>query len=169
MAETSDMGAMGPRTSEHDKLIPFEGVFATVVKLWMGQGEPMQSTGTMVNDWVLDGRYLRQTYTGDPMLGTADAFLGNGYWGFDPTAKVYQGFWIDNASSTMQFETGTVDASGKVWTMNSRLINPQTGEAMTKRSVITLVDDDHHLMESYFADGSGAEFKAMEVSYTRRP
>lgn len=160
--------AMGPRTAEHDKLNPFEGEFLTEVKLWMGQEAPMISTGTMVNEWILDGRYLKQDFQGDPMPGTDMAFTGTGYWGYDPTAQQYQGFWIDNASNTMQMETGTVDASGKVWTMASELINPQTGDRMTKRTVITLVDKDHHRMESYFADGSGKEFKTMEISYTRK-
>lgn len=171
MSETETPAAdAGPRTAEHDKLNPFEGEFGTEVKLWMGQEEPMISTGTMVNDWVLGGRYLRQTFKGDPIEveGEFGAFEGAGYWGYDPSGGVYQGFWIDNASSTMQMETGTVDASGKVWTMTSELINPQNGEAMTKRTVITLIDDDHHRMESYFADGSGNEFKTMEINYVRK-
>lgn len=40
------------------------------------------------------------------------------------------------------------------------------GEATTKRSVITLVDDDHHHMEMFFTKGD-QEFMGMDVQYTR--
>ncbi|NNF51325.1 MAG: DUF1579 domain-containing protein [Gammaproteobacteria bacterium] len=159
---------MGPRTSEHDKLNPFEGTFSTVVKLWMGPGEPMTSTGTMVNDWVLGGRYLRQAFTGDPVDGPYQPFEGIGFWGYSGTSKKYQGYWIDNASTWMQLETGSVDASGKIWTMKSRFPNPADGKPMNKRSVITLHDNDHHLMESFFTVEGGEEVKSMEISYTRK-
>lgn len=158
---------MGPRSAEHDKLNPFEGTFSAVVKLWMGAGEPMLSTGTMVNKWVLGGRYLQQTYAGDPVDGSHDAFAGTGFWGYDATLAVYQGFWVDNASSAMQMETGTVDKTGRVWTMQGSMLKPQTREPLTKRTVITLQDHDHQLVESFFAYGGGDEIKAIEIRYTR--
>lgn len=161
---------MNQPTDEHKKLIPFEGTFKTEVRLWMGSDEPMISTGTMVNDWVLDGHYLRQTFKGDPVEieGQFGAFNGIGFWGFDQASGLYQGFWIDNASTTMQTETGSVDASGKVWEMRSTMLNPATRQPMDKRTVITLEDNDHHRMESYFSDESGKEFKSMEIRYERR-
>ena len=39
--------------------------------------------------------------------------------------------------------------AGKEWTMRSELIHPEGG-TMSKRTVITLEDDDHHSMESFF-------------------
>lgn len=168
MSELSEAAQkMKPRTAQHDLLSPFEGTFSTVVKLWMGPGEPMISTGSMVNDWVLGGCYLRQTFMGDPFEGAQEAFEGTGFWGYDPTLGVYQGFWVDNASTIMQLETGTVDETGKVWTMTGSMPNPGTGELMKKRSVITLQDHDHHLVESFFSESADSEFKAMELRYTR--
>jgi len=158
----------GPGTAEHDRLKPFAGIFSAVIKLFRGSGEPMISTGTMVNDWVLGERYLRQTFAGDPVDGSHQAFAGVGFWGFDPARGVYQSFWVDNASTTMQIETGTVDAAGKVWTMRGTMLNPQSRETMNKRSIITLQDSDHHLVESFFTVGNGEEFKAMELIYTRK-
>ncbi len=162
--------AMGPRTAEHELLNPFEGTFSTVVKLWMGPGEPMTSTGTMVNDWVLGGRYLRQTFIGDPIEveGSFGAFEGIGFWGYSGTSGEYQGYWIDNASTWMQMETGSVDDSGKVWVMHSSFPNPADGKPMDKRTVITLQDNDRHLMESFFTVQGGEEVKSMEISYTRK-
>jgi hypothetical protein len=155
-----------PTTPEHDRLKPFEGKFRSEVKMWMGPGEPMVSTGTMVNDFDLDGRFLRQTYTGDPNDGPFPSFEGRGYWGFNNVTKRFEGFWIDNASTMMQHEAGELDESGKVWTMVGEMPNPQTGGMMKKRSVITLEDDDHHTMEMFFDTGDG-EVKSMEINYER--
>jgi hypothetical protein len=65
----------------------------------------------------------------------------------------------------MQLETGSVDETGKIWTMTSEMVDPEGG-TMSKRSVITLKDDDHHSMESFFTR-EGQEFKAMEIQYSR--
>lgn len=158
-----EMHRPGP---EHDRLKPFVGQFRAKVKLWMGPGDPMISTGTMKSAFDLDGLFVRQEYTGDPGEGPFPAFQGRGFWGYNLTSKRYEGVWVDNASSIMQTESGTVDGSGKVWTMTGQMADPQTGEPMTKRSVITLKDHDRHQMEMYFGKG-GHEFKAMEIEYTR--
>ena len=137
------------------------------VKFWMGPGDPMVSTGTMTNSWQLGGLYLHQDYVGDKIDGPLPSFEGKGYWGYNTTSNRYEGYWIDNASTTMQMEFGDVDSDGRVWTMNSEVTCPQTGVAMKKRNVITLIDDDHNKVESYFTGEDGNEMKSMEISYTR--
>lgn len=158
-----EMGKPGP---EHEKLAPFVGEFRARVKLWMGPGDPVQSTGTMTNTRDLGGLYLRQQYQGDPGEGPLPAFEGRGFWGYNKTTRKYEGFWIDNASTSMQIETGSSDATGKVWTMVGNVRNPRTGEPMMKRSVITLKDNDHHRIEMFF-ESDGRESRAMEIDYTR--
>ncbi len=157
---------MAATTPEHEKLKPFEGTFKAQVSMWMGPGDPMVSTGTMVNEFDLGGRFLKQTYTGDPNDGPFPEFEGRGYWGYNNITKRYEGFWIDNASTMMQTETGEIDETGKVWTMIGEIPNPATGDNMTKRSVIVLEDDDNHRMEMYFETGEG-EMKSMEILYKR--
>ena len=41
------------------------------------------------------------------------------------------------------------------------------GGAITKKSVITLIDDDHHSMEMFFPGPDGTDCKGMEIQYTR--
>ncbi len=163
----NEFEAMAATGEEHEKMRPFAGTFRATVRMWMGPGDPMVSTGTMVNEWDLGGRFLRQTYTGDPNEGPFPEFEGRGYWGYNTIAKQYEGFWIDNASTIMQTETGEIDESGKVWTMVGEMPNPsQPGQTMVKRSVITLDDEDRHRMEMYFDTGEG-ETKSMEIEYQR--
>ena len=61
-----------------------------------------------------------------------------------------------------------LDAAGKVWTMTGAMSCPSTGQAMTKKSVITLHDRDHHSMEMFFIDPEGNEMKGMEIQYHRK-
>lgn len=159
--------AMPQPGDEHVRIQPFEGTFRAEVKLWMGPGDPMISTGTITNTWQIGGLYLHQDYVGDANDGPFPGFVGKGYWGYNTTSKQYEGFWIDNASTTMQTETGDVDADGKVWTMTSDVVCPQTGQPMKKRSVITLIDNDHNRIEMFFTGSDGNEMKAMEINYTR--
>lgn len=162
MAAMQAMAAPGP---EHEPLRPFVGVFHAEVKLWTGSGDPMVSTGTMTNTLVLGDRFLRQEYKGDPGTDSFPDFEGYGYWGFNKATRQYEGFWIDSASTIMQTETGTVDDSRKVWTMLGEVVH-QPGETVKKRTVITLEDEDHHSMVTYFLKGE-EEFKGMEIQYTR--
>lgn len=153
-------------TEDHKKLEPFVGTFEAEVKLWMGPGDPFVSTGMMTNTMDLGGRFLKQVYTGDAADGPFPSFEGRGFWGYNTSTKKYEGFWIDNASTFMQTESGDLDASGKVWTMLGEVTDPQSGGTMKKRSVITLKDNDHHSMEMYFTTPEG-EAKGMEINYER--
>ncbi len=165
----SESTTTNPRdvTAHHKLLQPFAGTFRATVKMWRGQGEPMVATGTMHNSLVLGDHFLKQDYEGDPSDGPFSGFAGYGFWGYNTTTEKYEGFWIDTASTMMQFETGDVDASGRVWTMHSQMISPKDKQPMSRRTVITCIDDDHQRMESYFAGPDGHEHKAMEIEYVR--
>lgn len=166
MSETeSDCMMAAPAGAEHDKLKPFVGKFKAEVRIWMGPGEPMISTGTMINTLDLDGRFLRHEYKGDPSDGPFPSFAGRGFWGYNDMVGQYEGFWVDNASNAMQVDRGNVDENGKVWTMSGECSSPQGG-TMIKRSVITLHDNDRHKMEMFFVH-DGQDNKGMEILYTR--
>ena len=164
MDAMQEAAAPGP---EHERLKPFLGTFKAEVKMWMGPDDPMVSTGTMINTLDLGDRFVKQYYQGDPGAEPTPFpdFEGRGFWGYNKNTAQYEGFWIDTASTIMQIETGTVDESGKVWTMTGEVCGPD-GHATTKRSVITLIDENHHSMETYFSQGD-EEFKGIEIQYTR--
>ena len=163
-----DFAAMAAPCEHHEALQPFEGEFKATVKMWMGPGDPHVSTGSMRNSFDLGNRYLRQDYQGDAVDGPFPSFEGKGFWGYNKTTEQYEGFWIDTASTAMQMETGQADAAGKEWVMTSNVQCAQTKQPMKKRTVIKLLDHDHHSMECYFTGEDGNEFKAMEIQYERK-
>lgn len=160
---------MPTKTDQHSLLDKFEGEFRAEVTIWFGPDQSSSSSGTMKNSFVLGGLYLKQDYVGDPADETNafPGFAGQGYWGYNTTSQQYEGFWIDNASTAMQLQMGSVDESGTVWTMLSKFIAPPNGVEMDRRSVITLIDDNHHTMENFITTPSGEEFKNMEIRYQR--
>lgn len=165
-AKQTDFAAMSAPVAQHEKMRPFIGTFRAEVKIWMGPGDPNESTGTMTNTFVLGDRFLKQDYKGDPNDGPFPEFEGHGYWGYNKSIGKYEGLWIDNASTIMQTDRGDVDESGKRWEMIGEMVGPD-GNTFVKRSVITLEDDDHHSIEMFFKHGD-RESKAMEIRYKRR-
>jgi hypothetical protein len=51
--------------------------------------------------------------------------------------------------------------------MHGQMPDPKTGDTLSKRSVVTLQDDNRHKLEMFFSKG-GQEFRAMEIQYTRQ-
>lgn len=166
MSNEHDSAAMAAPGEQHRRLEPFVGTFKASVMIWMGPGDPHESTGVMTNTLDLGGRFLRQVYQGDQTEGPFPNFEGRGFWGYNRATGQYEGFWIDTASTVMQTEVGDVDDDGKVWTMTGEIAMP-SGDRMKKRSVITLQDNDRHRMDMYFITPDGKENKGMEIQYER--
>lgn len=152
---------------QHKQLEPFVGTFKAEVKMWFGPGDPMVTTGKMVSSWHLKGLYLHQDYAGDATDGPFPNFEGKGYWGYNSSSGKYEGFWIDSASPMMQFESGNVDESGKVWTMVCEVPNPHGEGTLMKESTISVIDENHHRMEVFFKSPNAEPMKQMEISYER--
>ncbi len=152
--------------AQHELLKPFEGTFRARVKIFTGQGDPIETAGTMVNQFIMGGLYLSEEFKGDTSDGPFPDFEGKGFWGYNFQSQKYEGFWIDNVSSIMQREDGEVDATGKKWEMHSEIEHPHAG-TLTKRTVIELIDENHHKVSAYMTPPGGSEMLSMELSYER--
>ena len=157
----------GALAQEHVLLKPFVGTFKATVTMWMGPGEPMVSTGTMTNTLVLGDRFLCHDYKGDATDGPFPHYEGKGYWGFNTGTGKFEGLWIDSASTGLQTDAGTVDHTGKVWTMLGSMLDPQSGNPIPKQSTITLHSDDTHTMEMSFQSPDGSWQRCIKIDYQR--
>ncbi len=156
------MAEMSKPASEHANLAPLVGTWDSVVKMWMGPGEPMVSGGVMVNELTLGNKWLRHEFDGD------NGFTGSGFMGFNKTIGKYEGFWIDTMSTFMQTEVGDYDEATKTFNMTSEMLCPMSKEPMAKRTVLRIDSLDQHVMEMYFKAEGQPESKAMEITYTRK-
>jgi hypothetical protein len=157
---------LGKPGSEHKRLEPFVGEWNVKATFWMEPGAPAtDSTGKAKIEWILDGHYLRQHYTGDFM---GETFKGEALWGYNKVTGEYFGTWIDSMSTGMSTSTGSVSADGKTFTYNSSFDDPMTGQKCNSREVVQIVGKDEFKMTAYMVNTDGSEFKYMELVYTRK-
>lgn len=165
MAElAAAMEAAGTPGEHHRLLDAFVGTWDCEVKYWVDPSlPPGVSTGRMVNEWILDGRHLRESYTGE-MMG--QPFSGMGLWSYDNAAKTYRGLWVDSSSTGWSSAAGFVDETGKRFTMFATDTDPMTGEAMNSEDIVEVLDENRTRMTRYMIVGD-EKIKSMELNYTR--
>jgi hypothetical protein len=163
-AEMEACRKAGTPGTHHRKLDPFAGTWNARVRHWMHPGaDANESTGTMTSTWVLGNRFLKQEYKDD-----SGQFEGTGFWGYNNVTGRYEGFWIDVMMTGMTYDVGDCDEAGKVWTMSGESEFPTAGRKVAKRTIITLLGPDRHVMEMHYTGPDGDEFKALEIEYARK-
>ena len=155
-------GTPGPAHKMLDGMI---GSWDTKVTAWMMPGaDPMISTGTSDNKWIMGGRYVEQRFKGD-MMGMT--FEGIGYMGYDNVKKEYFGTWMDSMSTGMMTSVGT-GGSGNTMTFKGTFADPMTGKDVTCDEKMTIIDADHSTFEMWVPGPDGKMFKTMEIAYSRK-
>lgn len=176
-AETGPAGQMDPALMEkmkaltspseaHKVLEPFVGKWSYTGAFWMSPGEPAQEmTGTMQNEMIFAGRFLKQNIEG-PWMG--QTFQGVGFTGYDNIKGEYVSVWVDSIGTGIMTASGQYDPATKTLTQSGANSCPLTGEkARQGRSTWTVLDPDHNVYASYSPGPDGKEFKVMEIHYKR--
>ena len=150
----------------HQKLNAFVGTWDVAVSLWMAPGAPPElSTGTSTTAWTLGGRYLEQKHVGSVM---GQPFEGQGLTGYDNVQKKYVGTWLDTMGTGMMTSVGSVDETGTKFAFDAQMWDPTTGLLTKSREELIIESPDKHVMTMHAMDAaSGAEFKTMELVFTR--
>lgn len=137
--------AMPQPTKEHEWLKKFAGEWETATEINMEPGKPpMKATGNetvkMVGGfWVVGenkGEMMGQPFTGIMTVG------------YDPEKKKYVGTWVDSNTSMLWQYVGTVDAGGKVLTLESEGFCPMEGKVCQFKDTIEFKSDDERVMSS---------------------
>jgi len=157
MMKAATPGAM------HEKLKPLVGTWKTTVKMYSGPGEPEVSEGTSTSEWILGGRFVRETVQG---TFAGMPFEGRGLTGYDNVSKEFVGVWVDNFGTGIATSVGRLDPNGKVINWQTTFNNPMPGMPNTMRSVVEFGNDKAHTFTAY-AMVDGKEVKQMEITYTR--
>jgi hypothetical protein len=170
MATMMELGKPG---ENHKHLQELVGTWSYSVKWWMSpDAPPAESTGTTVSRSAMDGRYVISEHTGKMQMpgeggNMMDAeFKGMAIEGYDNVKKKFVSSWIDNMGTGIMLSEGTYNPATKTLTYYADY-EPMPGMRTKARQVIKLTDKDHHTME-YFENRGGKEFKAMEITYSRK-
>ena len=149
----------------HEMLNKLIGTYKADMTMYMAPGAPPEKyTGTMVNTWVLDGRYVRSEFTSD-FAGME--FKGIGYTGYSNADKQMQGIWMDSTGTAIEYMQGTVDLESGVANMSSTSTNPVTGEKMQIKEVFKIHGPDKHSMTRAMVIPGMGEVPQMEIVYTK--
>lgn len=153
--------------AEHEMLAKSAGEWDCVMKFWMGPEAPAQEgKGSCKDVVVAGGRSVSSMFTGE-MMGMP--YEGYGMTGFDNFNQVYWSTWTDNMTTGMMYMEGTSTDGGKTIVFNTTMDEPVMGvKDKPVRMVAKWISDDQHVFESWDEVGTPHEFKAMEITYTRK-
>lgn len=150
----------------HKLLDPKVGTWNMRVRMFGAPGAPPQeSTGTSTVQWILDGRFLSDTSTGE---SNGMPFRGAGLTGYDNLKKCYVSSWIDNFGTGILHAEGSYDARTKTFHYESE--GPDlmyTNTYVPTRATEAWIDADHWVMQSFAPDADGKEYLAMQIDYAR--
>ncbi|HEX8183806.1 MAG TPA: DUF1579 domain-containing protein [Blastocatellia bacterium] len=152
----------------HKQLEHLVGKWDTVVKMWwQGPGKPPAETkGASETRWIMDGRFLLEESTGQ-MMGMP--WRGMSIMGYDNFKKKYVVSYIDNMGTAMYTGEGKFDLANKVLTSFGKMDEPMTGERdKPVKYVVRPLSKDKYVFEIFDEVGSPNEFKAVEITYTRK-
>ena len=152
----------------HKFLDVFTGKWETSVRMWMApDAQPMETKGSAETRWIMDGRYLLEEGSGQVMGMPFRNMLIAGY---DNFKKKYVISYLDNLGTGIYGGEGDIDMQKKVMTSLGKMDDPMTGEKdKLVRYVTRLISKDKFVLEMYDLVGKPEEFKAVEITYTRKP
>ena len=152
---------------EHHKHIArMEGKWEVEASFWYTPDtKPQVASGLSTSRFILDGRYLETEYVSEV---NGMPFAGRGIMGYDRVAGEYVDIWVDSMGTGIMVMRGSCSDDGRVITLKGEHVDPATRERIKIRSVTSFADDDHFRVEMWNRMPGGAEFKSMELSYTRK-
>jgi hypothetical protein len=159
----ADAPKMPAPQKEHEWLKQLEGEWVTESEMLMAPGQPpMKCKGTesvrsLGGFWVTGE--MKSEIMGTTMTGIMTV-------GFDPKLAKYVGTWICSADSHLWKYEGTLDAMGKVLTLNTEgpdMFAP--GKLAKMKDVIEIKDKDHTVLTSSMqgSDGKWVQFMTMHL------
>ena len=164
-AESYALAAPGP---EHQRLQSLVGKWTEDIKVWPEPGKgPMSLKGTCENRMILGGRFLVTETRGD--MGGMNVESTH-ITGFDRRRKQYTTVALDTFGTYYITAAGPFDESKQAVVMYGEDVDPLLG-TQKYDIIIRILGPDKYTMEIVFKDKvhthGAAEFKAVEVTYTR--
>jgi hypothetical protein len=148
---------------EHDWLKQLEGEWVTESEMLMEPGKPpVKCKGTEVvrslgGFWTVGE--IKSDFMGTPVTGIMTL-------GYDPNAKKYVGTWVCSVEGHFWKYEGTLDAAGKVLTLNTEGTDMSApGKLATMKDVIEIKDKDHRVLTSSMQgpDGKWVQFMTLHA------
>ncbi len=166
---TPKMEAMvkaGTPGKNHEYLNKLIGTWVGTFRMWMEPGAPaIVFGGTVTREWILDGRYIKETVESDGPMGS---FRGLGFIGYNNIDGQYEFAWLENMSTAIMFGTGSYDADDKVMSFRGTHRDPLTGRVIYSTSKMDLSSPGLQRYVGYTIGPDGKKFKSFEGTMERQ-
>jgi len=150
---------------EHAFLDDLVGEFDARLKVWMGPGPPRATyRGQMRNEWILGGRFVEGTFTGEV---NDEPFEAVSLVGYDNAQQVYHATWLDTNSTAMLPISRGRRVEDEIH-FTREMIDIGTGESTLQRELLTIESSDRHTVEMFIGLPDGSLLRTTEITYTRR-
>ena len=148
----------------HERLNDLAGSWDVALTYTLGDKQH-EGKATCEAKWILDGRFLQQEYH--------SRFQGKPFQvvqllGYDNPRKKTIEIMMDNLSTGLRHNEGSISNDGKVITNESESLDPATGKPYKLRTVTTIVDRDHFTLEWFRVGEGGKENRVVSMSHTRK-
>jgi hypothetical protein len=151
---------------EHEWLKQLEGEWVTEAEMLMAPGQPpvkckgTESVRSLGGFWTVGE--MKTDFMGTPMTGIMTL-------GYDPKAQKYVGTWVCSADNHFWKYEGTVDAAGKVLTLNTEGPDMSApGKLAKMKDVIEIKDKDHRVLTSSMQGPDGKWTQFMTIHARRK-
>lgn len=157
--------AMPQPTKEHEWLKQFAGEWDVETEAYLAPDQPPMKMKGTESARMLGGFWVVGENKGEFM---GAPFTGLMTFGFDPEKKKYVGTWVDSNTSSLWHYTGSVDATGKILTLETEGFCPIEGKVCQFQNTIEFKSKDLRVLTGTRLGKDGKWARAMTVIARRR-
>lgn len=152
-------------SSVHNLLADYTGDFKMEITMSMGEGkEPSIVTVKSEHIMLLGGRFLEMKQKGTMMGMDYESILT---MGFNNTDRIFALTTITNMGTGTLSLFGEWNEKSKSATLFGKLTNPVTKNTINVKQIVSFVDNDTILIESFDKEGDKPEKKTVEYKLIR--
>jgi hypothetical protein len=137
---------------------------ATVTITPSAESSPIESRGTMTNQWIIGDRFLQGKFEGEK---GGREYEGMSYFGFDTTKGEFQTIWMDSNSPEIMQGTGQWDQGQNTLTIRGEYTDAKSGKRYTTRTVAHKESDQRYTWEMFATPSGGSEFRQLQIVFTK--
>ena len=155
---------MPPPVKEHTWLRRFEGDWDSEGEIVIGPNQPPIKVKGFDRARMIGGFWLVCEGRGEGMDYESRLTLG-----YDEQKQKYVGTWVDSMTSFLWRYEGTVDATGRILTLETEGPQPDVpGKNVPFREVTEFKTDDHRVFTSLRLNADGQWLTLVTIHYRRR-
>jgi hypothetical protein len=148
----------------HERLTRLAGSWDVTLEYIIGD-QTRQGKATCEAKPILDGRFLQQDYNS---IFQGKPFHVLQLLGYDAARKKTIEIMLDNLSTSVMHNEGSVSDDGKVFTNLGEHVDPMTKKPYKLRTVYTIAGPDLFTLEWFKTDLGGKEEKVVSMTHKRK-